>query len=198
MLCENLDISDKGETKMVKRKVQDYQYCLSNIPLVSRNCLDLKRLGHYVSGVYTITPYDCCHWIHAQVYCDMTTDGGGWTVIQRRDKYPRQENFYRPWLEYVHGFGNLLQEFWAGLDLIHALTSQTSNEVRFELADRDGNTKFAHYKSFSVADGNDKYKLGVSGYSGTAGDSMTYNNGKKFSTFDQKNNIGKSTNCAKT
>ena len=158
--------------------------------------MEVKDLGHTASGVYSIAPYCCRPQHHVDVYCDMDTNGGGWTVIQRRDKYLRQENFYRPWLQYVHGFGNLLQEFWAGLDLIHALTSQTPNEARIELADFDGTTKFAKYKSFSVGDGNDKYKLGISGYSGTAGDSMKQHNGYKFSTFDQDNDGWATDNCA--
>jgi hypothetical protein len=30
----------------------------------------------------------------------MDTDGGGWTVLQKRDDFIPQEHFYRTWLEY--------------------------------------------------------------------------------------------------
>ena len=46
--------------------------------------------------------------------CDMTTDGGGWMVIQRR--LPNGTvNFTRCWNDYENGFGDLDGEFWYGL-----------------------------------------------------------------------------------
>ena len=51
-----------------------------------------------------------------KVYCDMETDGGGWTVIQRRSdqkEIPRK-NFYRPWNEYEKGFGSPADHVWLG------------------------------------------------------------------------------------
>ena len=49
------------------------------------------------------------------VYCDMTTDGGGWIVIQRNKKNSLV-NFNRNWADFKKGFGNLTTEFWYGLD----------------------------------------------------------------------------------
>ncbi|XP_066270691.1 microfibril-associated glycoprotein 4-like [Branchiostoma lanceolatum] len=151
-------------------------------------------IGHVPSGVHSIKPVNVNDPI--SVYCDQTTDGGGWTVIQRR--FDGSLEFYR-WLEaYRYGFGDSSGEYWLGLDKIHRLTSHNAYELYIELEDWDGNVKFARYSSFSVGPGS-YYTLGIGGYSGTAGDgfgldqpttSAYYLNGAKFSTryFDQDMN----------
>ena len=116
----------------------------------------------------------------------METDGGGWTVFQRRQD--GSVDFYRNWTDYEDGFGNLTGEFWLGLNKIHRLTQEGSNTLRVDLADFDGNTAYAQYSTFSVGDNTTEYTLTVGGYSGTAGDGLTsQHNGKKFSTPDNDN-----------
>ncbi|KAM3595737.1 uncharacterized protein V6R79_001847 [Siganus canaliculatus] len=114
------------------------------------------------------------------VYCDMETDGGGWTVFQRRKD--GSVDFFRGWKDYVRGFGDLSGEFWLGLDLLHNLTSATRMILRVDLRDKD-ESAFAKYSTFDVAKRN--YKLSVGGYSGTAGDSLSYHNNRVFSTKDR-------------
>ncbi|KAG7257103.1 hypothetical protein CRUP_010630, partial [Coryphaenoides rupestris] len=114
------------------------------------------------------------------VYCDMETDGGGWTVFQRR--VDGSVDFFRGWKDYTRGFGDQRGEFWLGLDSLQKLTSGAQMSLRVDLR-AGGEEAFAHYSSFQVAKEN--YRLSVAGYSGTAGDSLTYHNHRLFSTRDR-------------
>ena len=154
------------------------------------DCKDALTQGQTTSGVYTIKPDNQSAF---QAYCDMVTDGGGWTVFQRRED--GSVDFYRYWTDYQQGFGNLSGEFWLGLDKIHRLTP-TATQLRIDMQDFDGNSRYAQYSSFSVGDSVSQYTLSVSGYSGTAGDSLAHHNRSKFSTRDQENDAHSSDNCA--
>ena len=72
----------------------------------------------------------------ANVYCDMTTDGGGWIVIQR-NRIKSQLSFNKNWREYEEGFGDLKIDFWAGLELIHTLTQRGQWEMRVDYQKND-------------------------------------------------------------
>ena len=127
-----------------------------------------------------------------QVFCDMETDGGGWTVLMRRQD--GSVDFYRNWADYKRGFGNLEGEHWLGLDNMHLLTHQSSDppQLRVDLADWEGNTAFAKYDQFSVGDEDSDYTLSVSGYqnASTAGNSLTSrDSGQRFSTPDRDNDM---------
>ncbi|XP_059166071.1 ficolin-2-like [Physella acuta] len=129
-----------------------------------------------------------------EVMCDTQTDGGGWTVIQRR--FNGQTDFYRGWEEYKYGFGDVdVGEFWLGNENIHRLTSQRRYELRVDF--KFNNTDyFAKYSRFRVYGEVEGYRLKVSGYSGNAGDSFAWaHNNQKFSTFDKDNDAGTG-NCA--
>lgn len=54
-----------------------------------------------------------------QQYCEYSTEGTAWTVIQRRNNFEPQEHFNRTWNEFKHGFGNLTRDFWFGNEFIH-------------------------------------------------------------------------------
>ncbi|CAH3153899.1 unnamed protein product, partial [Pocillopora meandrina] len=150
-----------------------------------KSCSQLFQDGFNVSGLYTINP-DGGKPI--QVLCDMTTDGGGWTVFQRR--LDGSVDFYLGWESYKNGFGNLNGEFWLGNDNLHRLTAVDNVMMRVDLEDFDGNITYAEYKTFKVAGEADKYQLLIGGYNGTAGDSMTgRHNHMNFSTKDQDNDI---------
>ena len=91
---------------------------------------------------------------------------------------------------------DLKREFWLGLDHIHCLTSAAlRTELRVDLADFQGNYKYAQYSFFSVGNSGTNYRLNIAGYTGTAGNSLTWHNGLQFSTKDRDNDQY-SGNCA--
>ncbi|XP_008150330.2 tenascin isoform X2 [Eptesicus fuscus] len=156
-----------------------------------RDCSQAMLNGDTTSGLYTIyLNGDKAQAL--EVFCDMASDGGGWIVFLRRKN--GREDFYRNWKAYAAGFGDRREEFWLGLDNLNKITSQGQYELRVDLRDH-GKTAYAVYDKFSVGDAKTRYKLKVEGYSGTAGDSMAYHNGRSFSTFD-KDTDSAITNCA--
>ncbi|XP_032056077.1 tenascin isoform X2 [Aythya fuligula] len=156
-----------------------------------KDCSQALLNGEVASGLYTIY-LNGDRTQPLQVFCDMAEDGGGWIVFLRRQN--GKEDFYKNWKSYAAGFGDPKDEFWIGLENLHKITSQGQYELRVDLRDR-GETAYAVYDKFSVGDSKTRYRLRVDGYSGTAGDSMTYHNGRSFSTFD-KDNDSAITNCA--
>ena len=157
------------------------------------DCYDAMTQGANESGVYTIQPNNTNSSFN--VYCDMETDGGGWTVLLKRQD--GSVDFQLNWTDYKKGFGNLEGEHWLGLENMHLLTnlSGVTAQLRVDLADWEGNTSFAKYDQFSVGDEDSDYTLSVSGYqsASTAGDSLTprngYHNGQRFSTPDRDNDV---------
>ncbi|XP_017468665.1 PREDICTED: angiopoietin-4 isoform X1 [Rhagoletis zephyria] len=131
------------------------------------------------------------------VRCDEETLGGGWTIIQNR--FNGKLNFYRGWLEYQAGFGNLGGEFFIGLDKLHALTASAVHELLILLQDFDGTNRYARYNLFAIGSEKEDYALNLLGeYEGDAGDSFSYHAGSKFSTFDNDNDGCVDCNCAQS
>ena len=165
---------------------QDSQFLRNNMDDVVNwyvsnftSCVDVLNAGHIQSGVYTLRISDTYKSIN--VYCDQETDGGGWLVFQRRQD--GSVDFYRSWEEYRHGFGNITSEFWLGNDYLYEFT-KSQQELRVDLLDFSGNNAYAKYSSFSIGSLSESFALSISGYSGTAGNSMTPDNGAGFVTED--------------
>ncbi|XP_062406253.1 microfibril-associated glycoprotein 4-like [Sardina pilchardus] len=147
------------------------------------------------SGVYTIFPGGPISPL--QVYCDMETDGGGWTVFQRR--MDGSVNFYRGWDQYKEGFGNKDGEYWLGLENIELLTTRIGKyyQLRVDMEDWEGGKGYALYQGFRVDPENYGYALGVGKYLyGTAGDSLAFVHGMRFTTYDRDQDYHED-NCAK-
>ena len=149
---------------------------LLSFTAIAEDCLGLYNAGIRNDGVYTMRSYP--------VYCDLNTDGGGWTVFQRRRD--GSQDFHQDWNAYKAGFGQLTGEFWLGLDKIHGLTHESQCELRVELEDWTGTRVHAKYRMFVVGDENEQYRLTVALYSdGRAGDSLDYHNNMNFTTKDR-------------
>ncbi|KAK7116538.1 hypothetical protein V1264_002202 [Littorina saxatilis] len=151
---------------------------------IPRDCHELYQTGSRTSGVYHVQPSGAPYM--TPVYCLML-NGTGHTVIQRR--VDGLLNFNRRWLEYQYGFGNPYAEFWVGNDLLHLLTQQKHYLLRVDLLDWEGKRYWAEYSQFVVADSSNHYRLRVGGYTGDAGDSLSYHDNMAFSTEDVDNDL---------
>ena len=98
------------------------------------------------------------------VFCDMTTDHGGWAVLQRRQD--GSQDFYLNFSDYKNGFGDLDGEFWLGLDKIHRLSKSGMTVARIDMEDFGDEKKYAKYLSFSVENEEEMYRLTTDKYSG--------------------------------
>ncbi|XP_008570604.1 PREDICTED: fibrinogen-like protein 1 [Galeopterus variegatus] len=192
---KEVQLLDKGDENSVVDLGGKRQYA---------DCSEIFNDGYKRSGFYKIKPLQSP--AEFSVYCDMS-DGGGWTVIQRRSD--GSEKFNRGWNDYENGFGNFVQkngEYWLGNKNLHLLTTQGDYTLKIDLADFEKNTRYAQYKNFKVGDEKNSYELNIGEYSGTAGDSLSGNfhpevqwwashQRMKFSTWDRDNDNYKG-NCA--
>ncbi|XP_013908268.1 PREDICTED: fibrinogen-like protein 1 [Thamnophis sirtalis] len=113
-----------------------------------QDCAMLFNRGKRESGYYRIKPRQDRE--PFLVYCDMS-DGGGWTVIQRRCN--GKENFYREWLDYKEGFGQLQgkdDEYWLGNDKIYDLLFNGGISLKIDLMDWQGERRYAIYDDFQI------------------------------------------------
>ena len=171
------------------------------------NCCDLTDFPHSKppSAVYQIksciVPCEVSSFTTATVtttaaYCDMTTDGGGWIVIQRNKKNSLV-NFNKNWADYEKGFGNLTTEFWYGLAAMHCLTQRGQWEMRVDYRRNNITLSYLHYNHFSVGSASEEYPLTVGGFTGVGTDWFASHplNGMQFSTPDNDND-NSGGNCA--
>lgn len=147
-----------------------------------------------------MAPDDEDNWF--SVFCDQTTDGGGWLVFQKRTS-PFTTLFSKNWKEYEEGFNHSINSFWLGNQYLSRLT-KTPLQPRIELEDRQGLKGYAVYDNFSISGPEDNYRLSVGAYvEGTIGnafhgesDKAFVEDGMQFTTVDRDNDRNSLGNCA--
>uniref|UniRef100_A0A672YLB7 Fibrinogen beta chain n=1 Tax=Sphaeramia orbicularis TaxID=375764 RepID=A0A672YLB7_9TELE len=201
----------KLEEAINTQRAQCSERCTTKcpIPVVSgKECEDIYRRGGRDSQLYLVHPDT--FYPPYKVYCDQTTQNGGWLLIQSR--LDGSVEFGRRWDSYRRGFGNIAfdigkgycetpGEYWLGNDRISQLTKMGPTEVLIEMEDWTGAKVSAQYQQFTIQSESSNYILSVDGYSGNAGNcflegsselfgvnrTMTIHNGMMFSTYDRDN-----------
>ena len=164
-----------------------------------KDCLEFYQNGYKMNGVYRLKGPGF-HTLH--VYCDQTTDGGGWTLFQRRQD--GSVDFSRKWKDYKVGFGNLEGEFWLGNENIHDLTEPSFAPKKSQLLINmkmkgKKETEYVKYETFEITGQTTKYVLKINGFSGNVTErpkGLDYNNNMEFTTIDSDNDKRMGDNCA--
>ncbi|XP_027213145.1 ficolin-2 isoform X1 [Penaeus vannamei] len=171
------------------------------------DCADHLLMGSTASGVYEIYPFSilptcarCSCSEPVRVWCDMETDGGGWTVFMARQRQTPQVNFNRSWTEYRAGFGDATGEFWLGNELLHRITSNRKYSLRVDFTLESQGQQFAEWEEFRLDDERNKYKINLKDHlpwSTANTNCLTYMNNRYFTTYDRDYDyhVG---NCAAT
>ena len=190
--CKLFQILEKDIKKHVK-PLEGYEIVEPRVPV---DCRGLKELGYNEDGVYVIRGI-----INRKVFCDMTTDGGGWIVMQKR--FDGSVDFYRNWNDYKIGFGDVNGEYWLGNKQIYQYTNKHPTEMITEAAVFNGDQVATKIQNFKLTDEASKYifikgtcEVLKGGELGVTCANWEKSHGQKFSTYDQDNDIAPETNCA--
>lgn len=165
------------------------------VPLLPASCAEI--LAHdpdAADGSYSIDVDGPGGLAAFEAVCDMSSDGGGWTLVARNDATDTFVTFDRSWAEYKQGFGELvdMSRGWLGNDRIHFLTGG-GKDLRV-LHDQGAH----YYADFSVANEVSQYQMVVTTTpsSQDAGLFEQSQGGQFFSTYDEDNDKLADGSCA--
>ncbi|XP_071377433.1 angiopoietin-2a isoform X4 [Centroberyx affinis] len=174
-LIHTISATTAGETKATM---------MQDTPTTYVDCAAVFKSGNTESGVYALTLPNTT--LEVKAFCDMETEGGGWTILQKR--FDGRVDFHRTWKEYKMGFGEASDEHWLGNEFVSRLTNQQPYKLRIQLSDWEENSGFSQYEQFSLDSEAQNYRIHLKGYSGTAGKISSLGQpGSDFSTKDADN-----------
>ncbi|XP_045137243.1 tenascin-N-like [Portunus trituberculatus] len=169
------------------------------IRVLPSDCADLLMAGVTKSGVYYIYPFTCTCSEPILVWCDMETDGGGWTVFLKRQQQPYQLDFNRTWEEYQAGFGDPYMEYWLGLEMLHVMTYGRMYSVRLDLETTEQKEEYTTFPNIKVESEDEKYKVILAGREGGSPQTkycFRYWSYKLFTSIDRDYDSYYRGNCA--
>ncbi|KHN83246.1 IgGFc-binding protein [Toxocara canis] len=148
-----------------------------------RHCADLYTYHNiHEDGAYTIMPpypFDGKPaFTTKDVYCDMTTQGGGWTLMSNSFTNSMSNKTYQ---QYVNGFGDAqIQDLWLGLEVIHQMSVQVDTSLRVDIYHcptkwKPGQSTYCTYPLFKVHDAKSTYAVEIP--VGCEGTENTYEDG---------------------
>ncbi|XP_045215516.2 techylectin-5A-like [Mercenaria mercenaria] len=129
-----------------KRTRSMYFTPVENFP---SDCKDILQNNiHAKTGVHEIKLWKSRKTLN--VFCDMDTAGGGWTVFQNR--FDGAINFNENFTAYETGFGELEGEFWLGLRYVQEIADQSATEIRLDLSDGFGREGYEAFQDFRLSE----------------------------------------------
>lgn len=179
------------ETPCEERRCIDGIGCVEVVPA---DCAEIHESDPLApDGAYMIDPDGLGGAAAFEAQCDMSNDGGGWTLVARNDQPTSFDTFDQDWDAYRDGFGDLPggQSGWIGNERLHVMTAGGLElQVRHDMGVHE-------YADFEIGDEPSLYELSVSSTPASAdgGNFAGYHSGHSFSTFDQDNDTDPD-NCA--
>ncbi|XP_076451902.1 microfibril-associated glycoprotein 4-like [Babylonia areolata] len=154
------------------------------------DCSDVQRNGEW-QDTYTISPLQAPS--PFQVNCRRVSSTRTYILDRRRTA----ESFTRSWQDYRDGFGSLDDDYWIGLENVHALTVDRDQELRVNIKVQNNSNYLLSYQNFRVSDEGSGYRL----YFNTSAlnsdnDCLEPLHGVRFSTYDHDRDGSGAVNCA--